>query len=96
MPYLLFLKKQQNLKLSSAANYLLEIRRSFIPSHVAQLVTCLATDVCLTADPGVASSITAWSHIFMEIDHEIIYTVILLPSDSFKKGCCQLQGKVCA
>ena len=30
----------------------------------------------------------------MEIDHEIISTVILLPSaDSFKKGCCQLQAK---
>ena len=29
----------------------------------------------------------------MEIDHEIISTVILLPSaDSFKKGCCQLQA----
>ena len=33
----------------------------------------------------------------VEIDHEIISTVILLPSaDSFKKGCCQLQAKVCA
>ena len=33
----------------------------------------------------------------LEIDHEIISTVILLPSaDSFKKGCCQLQAKVCA
>ena len=31
---------------------------------------------------------------FREIDHEIISTVILLPSaESFKKGCCQLQGK---
>ena len=39
----------------------------------------------------------AWSHTFVEIDHEIISTVILLPSaDSFKKGCCQLQAKVCA
>ena len=34
---------------------------------------------------------------FLEIDYEIISTVILLSSaDSFKKGCCQLQGKVCA
>ena len=66
-------------------------------SHVAQSVTCLATDECLTADPGVASSIPARSHTFVEIDHEIISTVILLPSaDSFKKGCCQLQAKVCA
>ena len=33
---------------------------------------------------------------FLEIDHEIISTVILLPSaDSFKKGCCQLKAKVC-
>ena len=37
------------------------------------------------------------SHTFLEIDHEIISTVILLPSAvSFKKGCCQLQTKVCA
>ena len=58
---------------------------------------CLATDAHLTADPGVASSIPAQSHSFLEIDHEIISTVILLPSaDSFKKGCCQLQVKVCA
>ena len=68
-----------------------------IPGRVAQSVTCLATDACLTADPGVESSIPAWSHTFVEIDHEIISTVILLPSaDSFKKGCCQLQAKVCA
>ena len=36
-------------------------------------------------------------HTFVEIDHEIISTVNLLPSaDLFKKGCCQLQAKVCA
>ena len=65
--------------------------------RVAQSVTCLATDACLTADPGVASSIPVRSHTFVEIDHEMISTVILLPSaDSFKKGCCQLQAKVCA
>ena len=69
----------------------------FLPGRVAQSVTCLATDACLTADPGVASSIPVWSHTFVEIDHEMISTVILLPStDSFKKGCCQLQAKVCA
>ena len=54
-------------------------------------------DQSLTADPGVASSIPARSHTFFEIDHEILSAVILLPSaDSFKKGCCQLQAKVCA
>ena len=69
----------------------------FIKGRVAQSVTCLATDACLTADPGVVSSIPARSHTFVEIDHEIISTVILLPSaDSFKKGCYQLQAKVCA
>ena len=65
--------------------------------RVAQSVKCLATDACLTADPGVASSIPVRSHTFVEIDHEMISTVILLPSaDLFKKGCCQLQAKVCA
>ena len=69
----------------------------FQPGRVAQSVACLATDACLTADPGVASSIPARYHTFLEIDHEIISTVILLPSaDLFKKGCCQLQAKVCA
>ena len=67
------------------------------PGHVAQSVTCLVTDAKLTADPGVTSLIPARSHTFVEIDHEIISTVILLPSaESFMKGCCQLQAKVCA
>ena len=68
-----------------------------IPGRVAQSVTCLVTDAKLTADPGVASSIPARSYTFVEIDHEIISAVILLPSaESFIKGCCQLQAKVCA
>ena len=33
--------------------------------HVGQSVTCLATDVCLTSDPGVTSSISVRSHTFM-------------------------------
>ena len=42
-------------------------------------------------DPGGSHTF-----IFMEIDHEIISTVILLPSAySLKKGFCQLQAKVC-
>ena len=51
-----------------------------MPGRVAQSVTCLATDACLTADPGVASSIPVRSHTFVEIDHEnseMISTVIL-------------------
>ena len=62
-----------------------------------QLVTCLTTVECLTTDLRVASSIVAQSHTFVEINQKIISTVILLPSpDSFKKGCCQLEAKVCA
>ena len=76
--------------------YRLNAKR-LLPGRVAQLVTCLATDACLTADSGVTSSIPVRSHTFVEIDHEMISTVILLPSaDLFKKGCCQLQAKVCA
>ena len=65
--------------------------------RVVQSVTCLATDACVTADQGVLSSIPARSHTFLDINVEIISTFILLPStESFKKGCCQLQAKVCA
>ena len=64
--------------------------------HVAQSVRCLATFTCLTADQGVPRSIVARSHTLVEIDHEIIPPSILLPSADFKKGCCQLQTKVCA
>ena len=39
--------------------------------RVGQSVTCLATDASLIADQGVASSIPARSHTFVEIDHEI-------------------------
>ena len=36
--------------------------KKLAPGHRAQSVMCLATDVSLTADPGVASSIPARSH----------------------------------
>ena len=81
---------------SSSLMYFTYVNR-LTPGHVAQSVKCLATDASLAADPGVVSLIPARSHIFMKIDHEIISMVILLPSaESFKKGCCQLQAKVCA
>ena len=72
-------------------------QNNILLGRVAQSVTCLAIDASLTADSGFASSIPARSHTFVEIDREIISTVILLPfAVSFKKGCCQLQAKVCA
>ena len=45
-------------------------------TYLAQSVTCLATEACLTADPGVTSSILVQSHTFMKIGHEIISVVI--------------------
>ena len=63
-----------------------------LPGHVAQSVMCLATDASLTADPGVASSIPARSYTFVEIDHEIISKVILLPSSLCRMG--QKNGSV--
>ena len=93
----IFQKKLFSFKIICKSRIKLSFHNKSVPGRVAQSVTCLATDACLTADPGVASSIPARSYTFMEIDHEIISTVILLPSaDSFKKGCCQLQAKVCA
>ena len=67
-----------------------------IQGRLAQTVTCLVTDKCLTADPGVGTLIPAQSHTFVEIYHEIISAVILLSPDiSFKEGCCQLKANVC-
>ena len=43
-----------------------------MPSPIALLVASL------TADPGVVSLIPARSHALVEVDHEIISTVILL------------------
>ena len=53
-----------------------------LPGLVAQSVLCLAAYTCLTADPGLESLIPARSHAFVEIDHEIISTVVLLSADS--------------
>ena len=41
--------------------------------------------MCLTADPGIASLILARSNTFLEIDHEIISTAILLPSTDSRR-----------
>ena len=50
--------------------------RRFTTGWEVQSVKCLATDVCLTPDPGVASSILVQSHTFIEIDlHLIIFSL---------------------
>ena len=64
--------------LNTKTNWCMTLVPTEKPGRVAQSVTCLATDACLTADPGVASSIPVRSHTFVEIDHEMISTVILL------------------
>ena len=51
-----------------------------LSGHIAPSVTSLAAITFLTADPEVASSISAWFHTFVEINYEIISMVILLPS----------------
>ena len=60
-----------------------DIHNMLVPGCIVQSVTILASDTCLTADPGVGSLIPAWSHSFVEIDHEITSVAILfLSSDS--------------
>ena len=54
---------------------------------------CLTTDACLTADPAFASLIPAWSHSFVEFEHEIISTVILLPSVVSRSVVVSYKGK---
>ena len=49
--------------------------------HIQQDMRCPVAQsiMCLTADPGVTSSILNGSHTFVEIDQEIISMVILFP-----------------
>ena len=47
--------------------------------HKLYIPGCCIAQSDLSADPGLQSLIQARSHTFMEIDHEIISTVILLP-----------------
>ena len=55
-----------------------------------QSVTCLATDASLTADPGVMSLIPAWSHTFVEIDHDLfvcLFDLILFVHSTIFQLC---------
>ena len=47
----------------------------------------------LTADPGVASLIMAWSHTSVEIDHEILSTNIILPSADTRRVAVSYKRK---
>ena len=58
-----------------------------------QPVMCLTAETCLTADPGVVSSIPAWSHTFMEIDHEINSMAILLSSADSRRAVVSFKQK---
>ena len=61
----MYLQEQLRILIFFYATFFSVITR--FPGRVAQSVTCLATDACLTADPGVASSIPARSPTFVEI-----------------------------
>ena len=76
-------------------HFVADICRHKNGSHSVVGIISRTADMRQTADPGVASLIPPWSHTFVEIDHEIIPTAILLPS-RFKKSCCLLLAKVFA
>ena len=58
---------------------------TFFTGLVAQSLTCLAEDMCLTVDSGVASWILAWFHTFIEITDKIVSTATLLPSPNSRR-----------
>ena len=58
-----------------------------------QSLTCLGADTCLTADPGGASSISARSHTFVEIDLEIISMAIHFPSADSRRVVASYKRK---
>ena len=60
-------------------------------NHVAQSVTCLTADTCQTADPGATSSMLFYT--VVEIDHEIISTVVLLPFADSRRAVVSYKRK---
>ena len=60
-------------------------------SAVGNMSDCRCVSDCRSRDREL---IPSRSHTFVEIDHEIISTVILIPSvESFMKGCVSYKGK---
>ena len=66
----------------------------YVLGSVLQSVTCLTVDTFLTADLGVTSSIPARSHTFVEIDHEISSSAILLSSADSRRVIVSYKPKV--
>ena len=54
-----------------------------IPGCVAQSITCVTADTCLTADPVAMSSIPARSYTFREIDHMVLARLLKECSEDF-------------
>ena len=77
---------------------------TYMNVYVTQLENnILLNDFALVIDKGhsddsnivVFTCHTGWSHTFVEIDHEIISTAILLPSaESIKKGCLSVTSEI--
>ena len=59
--------------------------KNAVPGRLALSVKCLTADMCLTADPGVESSIPPESNTFKEIDHKLISMAILLASSDSRR-----------
>ena len=70
------------------------------PSHAKYIFPkCFNSIINNSPDKNVLNSIEwteDWYHTIRELDHEIIYMVILLTFANSRKGCCQLQTKACA
>ena len=69
-------------KCSNISNGLATI---IVLGRIAQSVSCLTADTCMTADSVAASWILARSHTFREIDHVIISTAFLPPSSDSRR-----------
>ena len=69
--------------------------RTSVPGRIAQSDTCLTADTCMTSDPGVMSLITTQSNTFVEFDHEIISTAVLLSSADSRKVVSVTSESMC-
>ena len=83
-----------NVQFDLSLHSLLDIYRP-TPGHIELSVMCPTADMCLTADTGVTSLILARSYTFMEIDHEIISTAILLPSADSRRVVVSYRQSMC-